>query len=199
MLPYEGVDAAGDYLQVILPLAFVVLFGAVMPLCALLGFVATATQLRADAWKLLNSYQRTFPSKAKGIGIWNRILTVLSYVSVINGTALLLTQVDDWNAYLPFPEEFSGLAAFFILENIFMCVKVVCDVLVSDTPDVTEREKERQDVQRSRLVEAENDCTLGEIKLECFGDASGSTLRKVGKLAPGHILFTEAPPAGKLW
>jgi len=199
MLPYEGVDATGDYLQVMLPLAFVVLFGAVMPLCALLCFLGLATQLRADAWKLLNSYQRTFPAKASGIGIWNQILSVLSYVSVINNTALLLTQVDDWRTYLPFPEGFSGLTAFFILENIFMCVKVVCDNLVSNTPDVTARERERQDVQRSRLFEAENDGSLGEVKLECSGDVSGSIFSEVQKLEPGHALFSEPPPRGSLW
>jgi hypothetical protein len=199
MLPYEGVDATGDYLQIMLPLAFVVLFGAVMPLCALLCFVALATQLRADAWKLLNTYQRTFPSKARGIGIWNGILAVLSYVSVINNTALLLTQVDDWKTYLPFPEDFSGLTVFFILENIFMFVKVVCDVLVSDIPEATEREHERQHLQRHRLSEAESVGTLGQIKLECSGDVSGNTPRKADKLAPGHALFTEAPPPGKLW
>jgi anoctamin-3 len=40
-------------------------------------------EIRLDAWKLLWKYKRPIPYKASNIGIWNDILSAVSYFAVL--------------------------------------------------------------------------------------------------------------------
>ena len=46
-------------------------------------------ELRLDAWKLLTRYKRPIPFKSADLGIWNNVISGLSYFA-------LLTNVSDF-------------------------------------------------------------------------------------------------------
>merc|ERR1719160_885780 len=59
------------------------IFGLAFPLAPLLSIAAFMIQIRADAWKLLHTCQRPFPSKAASIGDWRlMVLEAVGYLSV---------------------------------------------------------------------------------------------------------------------
>eukprot|EP00928_Gymnodinium_smaydae_P036602 TRINITY_DN25559_c0_g1_i1.p1 TRINITY_DN25559_c0_g1~~TRINITY_DN25559_c0_g1_i1.p1 ORF type:complete len:895 (-),score=184.58 TRINITY_DN25559_c0_g1_i1:164-2848(-) len=100
MSTYDGQGMIDDYLGIIGPLGFVLLFGITMPMCSLLALVCFGLQLRADAWKLTRAIRRPFPMIATlGLGVWQVILEQLVHLSVITNVALVCFQVQpfkDW-------------------------------------------------------------------------------------------------------
>merc|ERR1719359_2007475 len=74
MDPYTGQDQRDDYLAVIFPVAFIMMFGTMLPSMVFLAFLSLASQIRTHAWKLSGATRRTFPTKAEGIGLWDSIL-----------------------------------------------------------------------------------------------------------------------------
>jgi hypothetical protein len=45
-------------------------------------------KLRLDAWKFLTKYKRPIPFKAADIGIWNNILSGVSYFALLTNVSL---------------------------------------------------------------------------------------------------------------
>jgi len=52
-------------------------------LAPLFALINNLIEIRLDAWKLLWKYKRPIPYKASNIGIWNDILSAVSYFAVL--------------------------------------------------------------------------------------------------------------------
>mmetsp|Transcript_70387 Transcript_70387/g.228831 ORF Transcript_70387/g.228831 Transcript_70387/m.228831 type:complete len:784 (-) Transcript_70387:139-2490(-) len=198
MAEYTGKDERADYLQVVLPLSFVMLFGTMMPTVVPLAYLALAFQIRTHAVKLIRSCRRPFPVRAGGIGVWDNILSVLSYLSILNAVGLLVAQLDDIGTTVPgfatlaqaleIPK--NGPAAkvlyFFILQNTFMALKLAFDFAVSDITAATLIERTRQELQRVRIFDRRHNEFHEEIKLRGSTDLERSAFHLVPPLMPGH-------------
>ena len=100
METYTGQAQNEDYIQIVLPLAFVLLFGVSLPLSSLFALVCFRVQLYADAWKLAKALRRPYPSRAqRGIGVWELILDQLSSCAILTNICLVcfrLKPFSDW-------------------------------------------------------------------------------------------------------
>jgi len=203
MSEYTGQTEDADYLSSLFPVAFVMLFGTMMPASVLLAFFALSSQIRTHAWKLSKVSRRPFPVRTSSIGIWDAILNGLTYVSVFNTIGLMVTQVNDVCAYIPhfwrltealgIPAngKAAKLIAFFFLQNVAIIFKMIVDNRMSDVTSQTELERLRQEVQRVRLSERGNREIHEDINLRCSVDFEKAAWDQVPPLRPGHPIYVE--------
>lgn len=59
-----------DYAEVVINFGYIVLFATALPAVGLIGFVANWLEIKGDAWKLNNVFQRPVPRGAEDIGQW---------------------------------------------------------------------------------------------------------------------------------
>eukprot|EP00931_Biecheleriopsis_adriatica_P032815 TRINITY_DN19102_c0_g1_i1.p1 TRINITY_DN19102_c0_g1~~TRINITY_DN19102_c0_g1_i1.p1 ORF type:complete len:568 (-),score=90.57 TRINITY_DN19102_c0_g1_i1:35-1738(-) len=88
MNDYDRRALNSDYLEILMLLGFVLFFGIVFPVAAILMFLALLLQLRADAWKLCHAYRRPYPQRACNIGFVNNVLGTYFYFAVISNVSL---------------------------------------------------------------------------------------------------------------
>mmetsp|Transcript_26784 Transcript_26784/g.62469 ORF Transcript_26784/g.62469 Transcript_26784/m.62469 type:complete len:764 (+) Transcript_26784:58-2349(+) len=194
LLKYTGEALASDYMQVCFPLAFVVMFSAVMPLLTVfLAFVTLILQLRADAWKLLNTYRRPFPEMADGIGLWNGVMQGLEIACIFVNLLLLLTHFNAGRFTTHIPGMREALAHQPVLANILIFVVSLNVILFARTlfmnwvPSVsanTRLEKKRQRLQRLRLVQNRSQFKE-QATMWAEGNAEMSAFDMVPPLKPG--------------
>jgi len=201
MVEYTGKDENGDYLQSLFPVAFVMLFGTMMPGSVFLAYLALSSQIRTHAWKLTKVTRRPFPERAHGIGIWDNVLNLLTYISVFNTIGLLVTQVDDVCTFIPFfgrltdalgiPSDgtTAKLLAFFFLQNTAIIMKLVVDSLVSDMSAATILERKRQEIQKVRVLTRGHSDMHEEISIFCESDPNEGAFEQLPPLKPGDAMY----------
>ena len=59
-------------------------------LAPLFALINNFIELRLDAWKFLSKYKRPIPFKASDIGIWEDIISGISYLAVLTNVSLFL-------------------------------------------------------------------------------------------------------------
>lgn len=72
---YDGDVETYDYFQIVFPLAFIIFFSMIGPMCLIMALVEVSLQIRADATKLVFFYRRPLPHNVLGIGNWNKVST----------------------------------------------------------------------------------------------------------------------------
>jgi len=201
MVEYTGQDENGDYLQSLFPVAFVMLFGTMMPGSVFLAYLALSSQIRTHAWKLTKVTRRPFPERAHGIGIWDNVLNLLTYISVFNTIGLLVTQVDDVCTFIPFfgrltdalgiPGDGTSakLLAFFFLQNTAIIMKLLVDSLVSDMSAATILERKRQEIQKVRVLTRGHSDMHEEISIFCESDPKEGAFEELPPLKPGDAMY----------
>lgn len=66
-----------DYLEMFLQFGYVFLFSSAFPLAALWALINNVTEIRSDAFKMVNIFQRPFAESASNIGAWQVCLDQL--------------------------------------------------------------------------------------------------------------------------
>lgn len=56
-------------------------------LAPVLALINNIIEIRLDAWKFLTKYKRPIPFRAADIGIWNNVLSGLSYVALVTNVS----------------------------------------------------------------------------------------------------------------
>jgi len=210
---YMGNDQTHSYTMVLNCLAFVVLFGMLAPaMITLLSFLAISIVMRTDAIRLVTLHRRPFPLRVNGIGVWNSILTFLTYASAINTVALLITNMDfDIAAHIPgfqalvaqlreasAGESGSGgvllsylpyLVVFLIAKDVAVFGNVIWDKLVCNQSVSTLREKRRQVHQKIRLFDKELTHFTEKIQMSATSDWETSGFHRESQLRPDDPLF----------
>jgi len=182
---YESADLFNDFLDVLMPLGYVVLFGCVDSLLVLQLIAVLLIQVRSDAWKLTHVYRRPYPTCAEGIGFFNTMLVFLRRFMVASNLGLLfidfggLTQFLPWafdnqdhldNARLPSGRKLNmGHLVDILLclasAMVLLSLMDLFDFLIPRTSFFVLLERRRQDLQRYRLFYS--------------GSSEGLQLRKV--------------------
>ncbi|KAK6059258.1 hypothetical protein COOONC_03114 [Cooperia oncophora] len=81
-----------EYLEMVLQFGFVTLFVAAFPLAPLFAVLNNIFEIRLDAYKFLITTQKPVPAQARNIGVWLRILDMISKSTVlINALVIAFT------------------------------------------------------------------------------------------------------------
>ncbi|KAK6036146.1 hypothetical protein COOONC_26349 [Cooperia oncophora] len=72
-----------EYLEMVLQFGFVTLFVAAFPLAPLFAVLNNIFEIRLDAYKFLITTQKPVPAQARNIGVWLRILDMISKSTVL--------------------------------------------------------------------------------------------------------------------
>jgi len=188
---YTGGTMTDDFMQVIFPLAFVALFSAAFPLYACgLAIINLKMQTSVDAWKLCNTYRRTFPVMVDGIGIWNRVLYRLGCWSLLVNLLLIFNRIDV-HCFLAFSPKLEQVlsqspitlkvALFLGLMNLFFILWMVLDSSVPDMSSSTQLSVNRQELQINRLLQ-EKTSYNEQITLWCNGDVENHQFQSIPPL-----------------
>ena len=85
------------------------LFVVAFPAAPFLAFVSNFFQLRMDAYKFLNTYQRIIPGGAQDIGTWQLVFTLITGAAIMTNAALCVFVM---NTFERFSDEIYNLVYF---------------------------------------------------------------------------------------
>jgi hypothetical protein len=78
-----------DYANMATQYGFMTMFVAAFPLTAALAFVNNFVELRVNAWRLCQLYQRPHPRSAEDIGTWFIVFEVISVAAVFTNAGIV--------------------------------------------------------------------------------------------------------------
>lgn len=121
------------------------------PLCALLNNLIVC---RVGAYKLCRLTRRPLARKASGVGIWLRVLQLMSVIAVLSNCALIAITSLQLSAWLPAMPTSTKILLLFAFEHAILAIKLVISIAI---PDVTvevarHRKKEKVREHTRRLV-----------------------------------------------
>ncbi|KAH8300962.1 hypothetical protein KR044_007251, partial [Drosophila immigrans] len=77
------------YLSTVIQYGFITLFSLAFPLAPLLALINNVIELRLDAIKMLRFVRRPVGMRARDIGVWHNIMTVLTHVAVASSAMII--------------------------------------------------------------------------------------------------------------
>merc|ERR1712118_363110 len=194
MSKYDGAEQTNDYMQIIYAIGFVVMFSVATPfLTVLLAVITLRVQRRADAWKLIKLFRRTYPDMDVGIGTWNSALMILNYAGIWVNILLIVMNCDmgKFCSLSPFLEHAYADQPWLTKSWIFLVAVIFFSTCAhmfhSKVPNERARttlSKRRQALQRERLY-SEQQVILEKITMWAKGDPSSSAFEKTPSLKPG--------------
>ncbi|XP_069474206.1 anoctamin-7 isoform X2 [Ambystoma mexicanum] len=93
LVPCEGLF--DEYLEMVIQFGFITIFVAACPLAPLFALINNWVEIRLDAHKFVCEYQRPVVERAQNIGIWFKILEVITYLA-IRSNAFLIAFTSDF-------------------------------------------------------------------------------------------------------
>ena len=80
--PYDKLESFDDYNEMVIQFGFIALFAPAFPLVALMGLCNNIIEIRSDANKLTQVFQRPLARKVEDIGSWELILELMTFIAV---------------------------------------------------------------------------------------------------------------------
>jgi hypothetical protein len=90
MPPRDRLQMMTDYMDIVIQLGYVLLFGALRPRIALLLLCVTIFRVHGHAWELLADTRRPFPEAAQGLGARKEVLNTVVSLSVFSTSIILV-------------------------------------------------------------------------------------------------------------
>ena len=78
------------YMDVVNIYGYAVMFSCALPLLPLIALGVIILVIKVDSWRLCVHCKRTFPERAKSIGIWTSVMTSLSLIGAFSNAGILL-------------------------------------------------------------------------------------------------------------
>eukprot|EP00931_Biecheleriopsis_adriatica_P072793 TRINITY_DN47194_c0_g1_i1.p1 TRINITY_DN47194_c0_g1~~TRINITY_DN47194_c0_g1_i1.p1 ORF type:complete len:904 (+),score=167.12 TRINITY_DN47194_c0_g1_i1:112-2823(+) len=161
MLEYESDDYSSDWLDVLVPLGFVMLFGTSSPPIFFLMILILAHQVRCDAWKLCYVYRRPYPCVVKDIGVFDAMLGFFGYAMIVTNLVFLRMEFGSFVAHwlehvMPanLVESMEGFGSgFFGL--LFVMIWKLLELMMPSETIWLRLEKRRQDLQRQKTLQSQ--------------------------------------------
>jgi hypothetical protein len=122
-----------DYMEMVINYGYVVMFSIAFPIVPFIALFMASSELRIDAWKLVNLCRRPYPDVAGGIGVWYKIIQTISFVGALTNTAILSFTTNVLHIEDKEDERYVWIL-FLTLEHGLLLFKFIIAVLVSDTP-----------------------------------------------------------------
>lgn len=129
-----------DYLEMFLQFGYVFLFSSAFPLAALWALINNVTEIRSDAFKMVNIFQRPFAESASNIGAWQVAFELISIMAVMTNCALIGMN-PEVRKLLPSDITAVNIVLIFVaVEHIILAIKVAVACLIPDQPKWVEIE-----------------------------------------------------------
>uniref|UniRef100_A0A0N5BL02 Anoctamin n=1 Tax=Strongyloides papillosus TaxID=174720 RepID=A0A0N5BL02_STREA len=78
-----------EYLEMVIQFGFVTLFVTAFPLAPMFALLNNIIEVRIDAQKFVCTFRRPMPAHAKNIGVWEGILSGISYTAVLVNACII--------------------------------------------------------------------------------------------------------------
>ena len=120
-----------------------------LPCSSFFAFISNIFEVKGDAWKLMNLYQRPVPVIAQDIGAFQQIFTVIAGCSVISNAALMkftLTVLNDF-------DQFTQWWIFVGFQWVMFTVMVVLASSIEEESQDTRIQRQRGEYLGSKLIE----------------------------------------------
>ncbi|EDW81887.2 uncharacterized protein Dwil_GK25421 [Drosophila willistoni] len=89
LLPMENDSLYAEYLEMVVQYGFIILFSLAFPLAPLLALINNAIEVRLDAIKMLRFFRRPVGMRARDIGVWHNIMTVVTRIAVASSAMII--------------------------------------------------------------------------------------------------------------
>mmetsp|Transcript_7411 Transcript_7411/g.18056 ORF Transcript_7411/g.18056 Transcript_7411/m.18056 type:complete len:947 (+) Transcript_7411:159-2999(+) len=147
-----------DYYSMMIMIGYVIFFSASFPLAPLMVCASNWVELRLfSPFKMCVHTQRPIPIKVGGIGIWFKVLQIMSVIAILTNVAIIgarSEQVQNW-----FPNLSAGETVFvlFVFEHFLLALYYIATLVITETPKSLQRE-----LMREGRLKLEDDMTGGK-------------------------------------
>ena len=157
MVHYDAqLDTIAAYMQLARSFGYMILFIVAFPITPLLSYASNYVQLRVDAWKLVNMYQRVRPGGAQDIGTWQTVFAIMSGAAVVTNGALLVFTMDRFDA-LPGDAMYDKAWLFIVFQYVMFGLMFLLALLVDDVPEGVATQVERMHYLSEKLIDKVTD------------------------------------------
>lgn len=132
-----------EFAMLTIQFAYVALFSLSFPLAPAIVMVKNLIDIRVGAWKLCRLSQRPVATKASGIGIWVKMLEVVSFLSILSNCALLWLTSSNLHYWFPNLTTSGKILLLFALEHALLMVKWLIHLCVPPVPASIQRHLRR--------------------------------------------------------
>jgi len=143
-----------DFLELTLQFGMIMMFACAFPLIFCFAALNNATEIRADALKLLVMLRRPVPRAAATIGAWLNIFQFLVVMAICTNCLLLVCLYDAEGNWRIEP----GLAAILIMEHALLLIKFGFSHFVPEEPAWVKANRVRY------VAQAQNVCSKQLLK-----------------------------------
>lgn len=143
MTPYTPDDQIQDMLAMVITIGYVFLFACVAPLITLIGLFLLLLSLRVNAWKLTEVLRRPHPMRAVGIGNWNAVINLITWMGLFTSVGFIVLRSfpneESLESVSFFPEgaALKKLMMFCVLEHVMIIIKIVTSAFWGDKREDT--------------------------------------------------------------
>ncbi|KAI9207422.1 calcium-activated chloride channel-domain-containing protein [Polychytrium aggregatum] len=168
LTPYSQED---DYSAKVLQFGFISLFSCAFPLAPFFAALNNIVEIRIDSYRLLVEHRRPFSLRAQNIGLWEDILTAVSYVGVFTNGVIIAFSSDYFDEYIanaisPTNPTAVKLAFVLLFEHIVLILKYIIVIAIPDVPErareAMERELYLDRVDNEEVIEDEDETDIAE-------------------------------------
>ncbi|CAG8616143.1 5643_t:CDS:10, partial [Ambispora gerdemannii] len=131
-----------DYQEMVVQFGFISLFSTVFPLAPLFALLNNLVKIRTDAYKYITVMQRPIGFLAQNIGMWDTIIHVISFLSVLTNATIVafhssyMQRVFEVYAQTDYQLLVIRVAFIFAFENIVLIAKLLFRCLLPKVPNV---------------------------------------------------------------
>ncbi|CAE8699518.1 unnamed protein product [Polarella glacialis] len=165
--PYGAVDQMEDFMNQVVSYGFIVMFSVTLPFMCFLSFTTNFLYNKLVAYKICYARQRPEPNGCDGIGSWEYIVSILSYIGVFVNTYIAVFALPLMNDL----ELTTKIIIFIAAEHGMLLVKLLIDAAFGDKSTAQLRIEEHNDdyvdkvmagrQKRRRAHRSENRCPVG--------------------------------------
>jgi len=156
-------DTYDDYLEIFTQFSYVFLFSSVYPMAAFWALLNNVLELKTDAFKICQVYQRPPSARAANIGVWQGCFELVGWLAVGTNCALLcvsphlshLAKAIGWTSWV---------LVFVGLEHLILLTKTAIAWLVPDRPSTVREAVDRANTLTKLAAKADREKRIGRMK-----------------------------------
>ncbi|XP_002170516.2 anoctamin-10 isoform X1 [Hydra vulgaris] len=153
---YEPFD---DYIEMVTQYGYVTLFASAFPLCSIITVLFLFIEARSDMFKIMFLCRRPHVRRARNIGVWYKVLTLMTLVSMLTNCFLfgfaseqlaewvpdMYETRDDGDRWIKLGSGRYIVGLVFVAEHILILCLVLSHYLISDVPIAVKNELARRE------------------------------------------------------
>jgi hypothetical protein len=117
-----------EYSTKVIQLGYVLLFSSPFPLAPILAWFNNIVEIRVDLYKFLKLYRRPFVENADAIGAWQKIITMIVFLSTVSNSVIIaFTSISLEEYFLQYTQNLvAWKLGFVILFEVLIYLRSIC-------------------------------------------------------------------------